>query len=333
MARASLPPIANVRPIIVKKIIEAPHDAHHGGAWKIAYADFVTAMMAFFLLMWLLGMTDEEKRKGLADYFAPTLVQMRAESGGANGVLGGDSIVAADNYPHRAAQTGSRAMTIPSGATGGILEADRARAREDESFAAARRALEQRLAAEAALSDLAAHVRLTLTPEGLQIDLMDESNFAMFGVGTDRLTPRAAVLVREVAIAVRDLPNGVIVRGHTDALGFRGQGRGSGNNWTLSAARAAATRNALNTEGIASGRFVRIEGVADREPLSPDDRFDPRNRRISVMLARVQPPAVPATARPMEARGTMPPASTAPVALPVAASRRVAVAPAGLRRE
>ncbi|MEQ1688778.1 MAG: flagellar motor protein MotB, partial [Sphingopyxis sp.] len=98
--------IANdVRPIIVKKVIEAGHAAHHGGAWKIAYADFVTAMMAFFLLMWLLGMTDDEKRKGLADYFAPTLVEMRQGSAGSNGLLGGDSIVSADNYPHRAGQT------------------------------------------------------------------------------------------------------------------------------------------------------------------------------------------------------------------------------------
>jgi chemotaxis protein MotB len=293
MARAAAP-IPNVRPIIVKKIIAAPHDAHHGGAWKIAYADFVTAMMAFFLLMWLLGMTDEEKRKGLADYFAPTLVQMRAESGGANGVLGGDSIVAADNYPHRAAQTGTRSITVPSGARGGILEADQVRAREDESFASVQRDLRDALNAETALRDLARHVRMMVTEEGLQIDLMDEADFAMFAVGTARLTPQAAALVRQVAAAVRPLPNGVIVRGHTDSLGYRGSS--PMNNWTLSAARAGATRDTLAALGVPTARFVRIEGVADREPLSPRDRYDPRNRRISIMLARIAPrPVAPTT--------------------------------------
>src|SRR4051812_30434589 len=96
------------RPIIVRKIVAAGHRPHHGGAWKVAYADFVTAMMAFFLLMWLLGMTDEQKRKGIADYFTPTLVELKQDSAGANGLLGGDSLIAKDNYSHRATQTGQR---------------------------------------------------------------------------------------------------------------------------------------------------------------------------------------------------------------------------------
>src|SRR6478609_2882436 len=98
------------RPIIVKKIIVTGGDGHHGGAWKVAYADFVTAMMAFFLLMWLLGATNEKQRKALADYFAPTLVQFKQNSAGSNGLLGGDAINAQDNYPNRAGQTGTRSM-------------------------------------------------------------------------------------------------------------------------------------------------------------------------------------------------------------------------------
>src|SRR5438874_9324573 len=106
------------RPIIVKKIIEAGHGGHHGGAWKVAYADFVTAMMAFFLLLWLLGATTEKQRKGIADYFTPTLVKVREQSAGANGLLGGSSITDVDNYPHRSGQTGTKTLTIPRDATG-----------------------------------------------------------------------------------------------------------------------------------------------------------------------------------------------------------------------
>ena len=112
------------RPIIVKKVYEIKHGGHHGGAWKVAYADFVTAMMAFFLLMWLLGATTEKQRKALADYFSPTLIQKKAESAGSNGMFGGSSLVDADNYPHRAAQTGTRALTIPKNAKGGPRESN-----------------------------------------------------------------------------------------------------------------------------------------------------------------------------------------------------------------
>ena len=108
-ARPNMP-----RPIIVKKVIQQAHGGHHGGAWKVAYADFVTAMMAFFLLMWLLGATNEAQRKALADYFAPTIVQTKQDTAGSNGLFGGDSLVSVDKYPHGAAQTGTRSMTIPA---------------------------------------------------------------------------------------------------------------------------------------------------------------------------------------------------------------------------
>src|SRR6187397_343234 len=110
------------RPIIVRKIIVEGHGGHHGGAWKVAYADFVTAMMAFFLLMWLLGATTEKQRKGIADYFTPTLVKMREQSAGSNGLLNGNSITASDNYPNRQGQTGTKAMTIPRDTSGGAKE-------------------------------------------------------------------------------------------------------------------------------------------------------------------------------------------------------------------
>ena len=272
------------RPIIVKKIIADTHGGHHGGAWKVAYADFVTAMMAFFLLLWILGATTEKQRKGIADYFAPTLVEMKLKSAGSNGVLGGDSVVAKDNYPHKAAQTGSKSLTIPKDATGGASEAAVAeRMRDRVRFAYLKQQIMKRINADKSLSKLAGNIRFTDTREGLRIDLVDKADFSMFAIGTDGLLPPARALMGQVAHVIAGIPNGVIVRGHTDSLPYAA-GR-SVNNWTLSSARAEATRKALADSGVPADRFNRIEGVADREPFIPGDRYDPRNRRMSITLA------------------------------------------------
>jgi chemotaxis protein MotB len=272
------------RPIIVKKIVVEGHGAHHGGAWKVAYADFVTAMMAFFLLLWILGATTEKQRKGIADYFAPTLIEMKLKSAGSNGVLGGDSVIAKDDYPHRATQTGSKSLTIPKDATGGQAEAAAAeRMRDRVRFGFLKKEIMKRITSNKSLSKLAANIRFTDTREGLRIDLVDKADFSMFSLGTDVLLPQARELMVQVAQVIQGVPNGVIVRGHTDALPYAA-GR-SVNNWTLSSARAEATRKALADAGVGPDRFVRIEGVADREPFIPTDRYDPRNRRMSITLA------------------------------------------------
>ena len=289
-ASASASEQAIPAPIIVKKITIA-QGGHHGGAWKVAYADFVTAMMAFFLLMWLLGATTEQQRRGIADYFAPTLVQMRQNSAGSNGMFGGDSITARDNYPTRAGQTGTRSLTIPRDATGGPDSASASRRERDrERFRRLRQQIEQRLASNAATRRLRRNLRFTETRDGLRIDLVDEADFAMFALATDRLLPEARDLVTQVAGAIAETPNELIVRGHTDALPYAA-GRVM-SNWRLSAARADATRQALASAGIGNARFARIEGVADREPFNASDRYDPRNRRMSITLAwdRTAPP-------------------------------------------
>lgn len=271
------------RPVIVKKVIEEGHGAHHGGAWKIAYADFVTAMMAFFLLLWLLGSTDEQKRKGLADYFTPTLIEYRQNSTGSDGILGGDSIIAAENYPHKATQTGSRAIVVPRDVTGGLKEGEAPPSEADRRrFEQLREELMRRIEAAPDLKALRDHIRFSESDEGLRIDLMDEADFSMFKVGTDQLLPVADRLVREVGQVIRGVPNAVIVRGHTDALPYAA-GR-TMNNWMLSTARAERTRATLHAAGVAPERFARIEGTADRDPYVPADRYDPRNRRISVTL-------------------------------------------------
>ena len=272
-----------LRPIIVKKIIVEGHGGHHGGAWKVAYADFVTAMMAFFLLMWLLGATTEKQRKGLADYFTPTLVQMKMDSAGSNGMFGGDSLVAKENHPTTGGQ-GNLAITIPRDATGTAdVGGEDMKNKDRQKFEKLKRELEQKLEQTKALQRLKTHVKFTETREGLRIDLVDEADFAMFKIGTDQLVPEARALLSQVAEVVAQVPNDVFVRGHTDALPYTA-GRNM-NNWLLSSSRAESTRAVLAQGGIKGERFMRIEGVADREPFIAGDRYDPRNRRMSVILA------------------------------------------------
>ncbi|CCW18974.1 Flagellar motor rotation protein MotB [Sphingobium indicum BiD32] len=268
------------RPIIVKKIIVDGHGGHHGGAWKVAYADFVTAMMAFFLLMWLLGATTEKQRKGLADYFTPTLVQTKENSAGSNGMFGGDSMMAKENYPTTGGQ-GSLAITIPRDASGTKDQGGKAmKAADRQKFESIKKELEARMAKR--MAKLRKNVRFTETREGLRIDLIDEADFAMFAMGTDRLVPQARALIGEVASVLQTMPNPLIVRGHTDGLPYA-SGR-TMNNWLLSSTRAESTRKALADSGIGNARFARIEGVADREPFIKNDAYDPRNRRMSIIL-------------------------------------------------
>jgi chemotaxis protein MotB len=268
------------RPIIVKKITVVA-GGHHGGAWKVAYADFVTAMMAFFLLLWLLGATTEKQRKGIADYFTPTLIKTREASAGSNaGLLGGSSITDVDNYPHKAGQTGTRALTIPRDATGGPKEGGG----NIKRVARMQQQLQAKLNQSATLQKLAKQVRMVDTTEGIRIDLVDDADFSMFRMGTTMLTPEATQLLRAIADTVRPELGGLTVRGHTDATPWRTNG--GANNWSLSAGRAEATRQSLIRTGIAEERFRRIEGVADRELLIKDHPEDPRNRRISILLMR-----------------------------------------------
>jgi len=268
-----------VRPIIVKKIIDGGHGGHHGGAWKVAYADFVTAMMAFFLLMWILGATTDKQRKGIADYFSPNLIETRARTG-ANGLLGGDSVLSKEEYATKQKKSLKAPVTppnAPSEANGGTRAQDRAR------FQKIRQQLIAKMKSDKKLSRLLRNVRFTDTREGLRIDLVDESDFAMFSRSTQTLLPQARTLMTQVAQVIAAIPNDVIVRGHTDALPYTA-GRAV-NNWTLSSARAEATRKALADAGVQPARFARIEGVAEREPYIPGNIYDPRNRRMSVTLA------------------------------------------------
>ena len=298
----------HVAPIIVKKIKKGGH-GHHGGAWKVAYADFVTAMMAFFLLLWLLSSTNQETRDGLADYFSPN-PSLSESNSGAGGVLGGLSVASPGSLSTPSSQFSldqslpgqpmnevqSRRLDDGTVAEGQRepVEGDAAdeptdddmtdeQAQELADFEAVEETLEQALQGAPQLEGLAEHVMIDRTPEGLRIQIVDQDTEAMFPAGSADIYDRARQLIHLVAFAVGDLPHRVSVRGHTDATPFAGGGYG---NWELSSDRAHTSRRVLIEAGLGSARIANVMGMADTDLLFPDEPTDPRNRRISIVLLR-----------------------------------------------
>jgi chemotaxis protein MotB len=292
MARAA-PHGTNQPPkiVIVKKIIDGGHGGHHGGAWKVAYADFVTAMMAFFLLLWLLGATTEKQRKGIADYFAPTLLDKKIVGIGGSGPLGGESIMSNNKLGPKAAAAPVASIGIPMEAKGGeksgtgdkgSLRNPVAMQLDKQAFKAIKDQLEKQIKGSARLAKLSSHIRFVPTQDGLRIDLVDDADYSMFALGTTALDSRASELIGMIAGTIAGTPNTIMIRGHTDSVPY-GDPRAM-NNWMLSSGRAEATRRRLASGGIPEARFERIEGVADREPIIAADRGDPRNRRVAITL-------------------------------------------------
>jgi chemotaxis protein MotB len=302
-----------IEPEIIYRKAKSHGHAHHGGAWKIAYADFVTAMMAFFMLLWILGATTEDQRKGIADYFTPTVIQLQ-NSGGSGGLFGGRSVVAPDGAAARPQTTGKRPVTTsgsdaPISTTGdgtgnragrgqsqptqttpqsaAEAKAEAARQADEARMIKAIQKMKARLESDPTLKGLQGQVRFVRTRDGLRIDLVERADFAMFTLGTSAPTRQAGELVQMVARAIDDTPNRLAIRGHTDALGYARPGGAS--NWSLSSARADATRRLLMGAGIDGARFRRIEGVADTDPFVRNAPLDPRNRRISITLLYEDP--------------------------------------------
>ncbi len=292
------------KPVIIRKIIDEGGHGHHGGAWKVAYADFVTAMMAFFLLLWLLATASDETLKGLAEFFSDAYVN-RGEPGGVGGLLDGVTVTPFEPMQPQTITPFEMQVSVPmqeedeelafeldlSGADGEEVDAAaldeealaEARERLEElRFQQAKAAIEEALEASAELRGFKEHIKIDRTPEGLRIQLIDHERSAMFPSGSAEMYPTTRKLLEVVAKAIRDLPNKLSIRGHTDARPFA---PGSGyDNWRLSADRANAVRKVLLELGIQPGRIAEVVGKADTEPLIPEDPYDARNRRISLVL-------------------------------------------------
>lgn len=272
-------PHASKRPIIVKRA--APHDDDHGGQWKVAYADFVTAMMAFFLIMWLLSSATQPERAVIAKYFSSTSL-FDLPSG--NGVLnGGRSVLeGADAKPDRGTPTAKTQTKAPPAQSPAAAAAPARDRMERQRFEAVKAELE-RMMAQGELAKAAGNISVEMTQEGLRIQIFDRDGEPMFPPGGTEPMPRLKLILGVVAQVLGTIQNDVILSGHTDAQPLP---RAGYSNWELSADRANAARRVLDAAGLAPGRILRVEGRAAVDPLLPQAPLDPRNRRIAVTVLR-----------------------------------------------
>jgi chemotaxis protein MotB len=322
--------VADERPIIIKRIKKVG-GGHHGGAWKVAYADFVTAMMAFFLLLWLLNAVTEEQKNGIAQYFKPTLAvqntsatftilagqaqPMEDMSGGASVQTEADNPDDADvTQPEPATGEGDKPQTNegdkPEPGKGekpvDLAEAEATvKAEEQKQFEQIKSDIKNAIEQTPDLKELEKNLKIEQTDDGIRIQLLDQEKVSMFPSGSSAMNPRSKELLEKVAEVVKSLPNKIEISGHTDAQPY--PGGHDYTNWELSADRANASRRVLVGAGIAADRLEKIEGRADTDPFVKADPFDPQNRRISIVLLREPKPAA--------ATGVAAPATT-PAAAP-----------------
>jgi chemotaxis protein MotB len=284
--------------VIIKRIKKSGHGGHHGGAWKVAYADFVTAMMAFFLLMWLINTTTPEQKRGIADYFAPQSIAQTVS--GSGGVLGG-RVMGEDSAHAGGAQSVMQKQSPPSpsstvkalaagqsdgGANSGSTSNAKSTSAQDGEFNHAAEAIHQAVQDNPDLANLSHQVITENTPQGLRIQLVDQDGRPMFQQGSTEPVPAAKKLLNAIGGIVSGLSNRVSIAGHTtgnDAAGGAG-------TWELSSGRANAARAQLQAGGLVSDRIYEVAGKAGSEPLLPEDPNASANRRLSILLLREAPP-------------------------------------------
>lgn len=277
---------SSLQPVIIKRVKKVTGGGHHGGAWKVAYADFVTAMMAFFLLMWLLNATTEDQRKGIADYFNPSIPLSQVSAGG-DGALNGSSVFSKDD--------------LASNGAGGIDTAPAAKPEESEKKDnqskdqvtkdnelteddSKLREIEGDLMKRALAEDsdtLLKHIQTRMTPDGLVIELVDADDSPLYEVGSSKPSPTMKTLLEVVASVIGEVKNKVAIVGHTDSRPYSGDR--DYTNWELSTDRANTARRLMVSAGMISAQIAQVAGKADTEPLT-DDPLAPQNRRISITL-------------------------------------------------
>ena len=247
--------MAKEQPVIIKKIIKNKGHGHHGGAWKLAYADFVTAMMAFFLLMWLLGSTDEKTRKGISEYFQDPYEASKIDKG-----------------------------KIPTLKEVAPTEIDQQSDENDQlQLEMLKKKIQKMIAENSELSEVKDQIKLETTPEGLRVQIIDNKKMPMFKLASSETEPQIRLILRALAPVINKLPNKITINGHTDAKPFPANQKGY-SNWELSSDRANAARYELNDGGLAEEKILRVTGLSASIPYNPADTYDPMNRRISIIV-------------------------------------------------
>ena len=271
-----------LQPIIIKRVKKAGHVAH-GGAWKIAYADFVTAMMAFFLLMWLLGSTSEGDKKGISDYFqSPLKVAMQGGTGaGASTSVingGGSDLTQSTGQAKRGDGADKRAKKM----SGELKKAEVAK-RDAKKLAELSAKIAAAISNNPKMAEFSSQIRLEITPDGLLIQIVDDQKRPMFDSGSAVLKPYMREILREIGTALLDVENKISLDGHTDRSTYANAGRGY-SNWELSADRANASRRELSNAGMPDDKLARVVGMASSLLLNATDPLSPSNRRISILV-------------------------------------------------
>lgn len=259
-------------PIIIKRKKVIQSEGHHGGAWKVAYADFVTAMMAFFLLMWLLNATTEQQRKGIADYFNPSIPISRV-SGGGNDGLNGSSMFTEETYAFQGTGTISERRASRS-------MSEKTKKNNDINVSTNLATLKERI--DKTDGKLSEHLSVKLSPEGIILEITDSEETPLFPLGLSEPTPIMSQLLKVVSDSFDDFENDVKIVGHTDNHPFRNGDEY--NNWDLSVDRANTARRMLQINGVDLSRVREIAGKADTDPLIPNDPAAAQNRRISIVI-------------------------------------------------
>ncbi|MGB7301846.1 MAG: flagellar motor protein MotB [Burkholderiaceae bacterium] len=270
-----------IQPIIVKKIVKGGH-GHHGGAWKIAYADFVTAMMAFFLLMWLLGSTTKGDLKGISDVFnTPLKVAMAGGSGSGDSSSiikgGGESLTRSVGQVKNGQNEREKPTKNPH-----ALANDNKR-KEGKRLKGLQATMQTMINSDSRFEKLKENIRLDMIAEGLRIQIVDDQKRPMFDSGRDDVKEYMRDLLRSIGGLLNQVENRVSLTGHTDATPFSGNQR-SRSNWELSAERANASRRELIAGGMNGEKVLRVVGMGSSVPMNKEDRFSPINRRIAIVV-------------------------------------------------
>ncbi len=276
----------DVRPIVIKRVRKVA-GGHHGGAWKIAYADFVTAMMAFFLLMWLLGSTANGDLKGIADYFQNPL-KIAAQGGSGTGdsssiLKGGGKDLTRTAGQVKAGDIDAKSKAVNLKETNAEVVRKEFEEREKALLGELKQNIEKLIESNPALKQFKNQLLLDITSEGLRIQIVDEQNRPMFDTSSADLKPYTRIILREIGKALNTVPNKLSLSGHTDAAQFGGGAKGF-SNWELSANRANASRRELISGGMDEHKVLRVVGLASTVLFDKNDPLSSINRRISIVV-------------------------------------------------